>query len=69
VVINQDLMDNHQTELAQELSKQNYLESCGIDNLTFSINAFDKSRLKTLPEPSPDHFIRFFDDLVLNKLN
>lgn len=64
VVINQDLMDNHQIELAQELSKQNYLESCFIDKLNSKILSFDKTKLKPLPEPNPNHFLDFLNNLI-----
>ena len=63
VVINDTLMDNHQTELADKLSSQGYLKSCTVSDLLPALESFNINCMKRFPSPDFDTFPRFLDSL------
>ncbi|KAF2893578.1 hypothetical protein ILUMI_12607 [Ignelater luminosus] len=60
VVINDDLMDNHQVELAEQLQKNEYLYCCTCDNLRHTLLK-DFNVLKEYPIPQPKLFTNYLD--------
>lgn len=63
VVINDSLMDNHQTELADKLSSQNYLKSCTVSDLLTALQSFNVNSINKFPSPDFDKFPTFLDSL------
>ncbi|XP_030750220.1 UDP-N-acetylglucosamine transferase subunit ALG13 homolog [Sitophilus oryzae] len=60
VVINEDLMDNHQSELAEQLQKNGHLYYCTVDNLEDGLTR-DFTALKTYPTADKNLFARYLD--------
>lgn len=61
-IVNEDLMDNHQTELAQELKKEGYLNYGTCSTL---LNILDEDlATKKLPEVDATLFGRYVDKLM-----
>ncbi|CAG9856381.1 unnamed protein product [Phyllotreta striolata] len=63
VVINEDLMDNHQIELAEELQKHGYLYYSTCDTLGEALQR-DFTILKPYPEPDKSLFPNYLDKCV-----
>ncbi|VEN48528.1 unnamed protein product [Callosobruchus maculatus] len=63
VVINEDLMDNHQMELAEELENQGYLYHCTCNTLVQALKQ-DFSALKHYSKPEKFVFSRFLDKCI-----
>ncbi|XP_055618501.1 UDP-N-acetylglucosamine transferase subunit ALG13 homolog [Toxorhynchites rutilus septentrionalis] len=61
VVINENLMDNHQTELAEQLSKEGYLECCTLSTLSQALASSNLGQLKKFPPGSVADFVNFLD--------
>ncbi|XP_015791019.1 UDP-N-acetylglucosamine transferase subunit ALG13 homolog [Tetranychus urticae] len=61
VVINDSLMDNHQTELADKLSAEGFLKSCTVDTLKSALKSFNSDSIKKFPAPNLDTFPKFLD--------
>ncbi|XP_058813855.1 UDP-N-acetylglucosamine transferase subunit ALG13 homolog [Topomyia yanbarensis] len=61
VVVNERLMDNHQTELAEQLSKEGYLLYCTPSTLSQTLAECDFSQLKKFPPGSVADFISYLD--------
>lgn len=61
VVINEDLMDNHQIELADELQKYGYLYYCTCETLASLLAKVDLSSLKKYPECNSAVFGQYVD--------
>jgi len=53
VVVNEDLMDNHQTEVARALQEDKHLEYCVVSDLVEKLASFDPSSLVPLPPADP----------------
>lgn len=68
VVINEDLMNNHQIELAEDLAKNNFLFYCTPSSLCQAIEKFDVSKLVTFPDANPSLFASFLHNLVRSKM-
>ncbi|CAG9765225.1 unnamed protein product [Ceutorhynchus assimilis] len=51
VVTNEDLMDNHQTELAEQLQKDKHLFFCNCNTL---VDTLHKDFINLVPHPQPD---------------
>jgi len=66
VIVNDDLMDNHQLELAHRLSDLQYLRYGRVSSLLQSIQTFlsKKDELKPYPKPQQDIFSNFINKLM-----
>jgi beta-1,4-N-acetylglucosaminyltransferase len=67
IVINEDLMSNHQKELAQQLENDNYLFYCYSNTLRDKLNEIDLTQLRPFPEPNPSLFANFIDNILLSR--
>ncbi|KAK9875279.1 hypothetical protein WA026_007671 [Henosepilachna vigintioctopunctata] len=63
VVINEDLMDNHQTELAKHLSEKGYLYYCTCDTLKETLEK-DFNLLKPYPVSDGNIFADYLDQCM-----
>ncbi|EAT34523.1 AAEL013240-PA [Aedes aegypti] len=61
VVVNEKLMDNHQTELADQLSKEGYLKYCTPSTLAQTLAESNLGQLKKFPPGSVQDFISYLD--------
>lgn len=61
VVINEDLMDNHQFELATQLAKDNHLIYCTCSNLKGTLQMMNLDQLRPLPPIETEMFPAFVD--------
>lgn len=52
VVINEQLMNNHQLELAEKLAEDNYLQFCGVAELLDVLETADLENFKPFPAPN-----------------
>ncbi|CAK1585662.1 unnamed protein product [Parnassius mnemosyne] len=64
VVVNEDLMDNHQLELAEQLQVDGHLYYCTCDTLESTLGAVDFSLLTPFPKPNPSLFVKYLDDVL-----
>lgn len=64
VVINDTLMDNHQIELAEQLSKDGYLFHTTIKNLLTGLKDFDVTELKKYEPGNVDKFVKYLDNYM-----
>ncbi|XP_053555295.1 UDP-N-acetylglucosamine transferase subunit ALG13 homolog isoform X1 [Bombina bombina] len=64
VVINENLMSNHQLELAQQLHRDGHLYYCTCRTLGDTLQTMDLSALKEFPPGHPENFAAFLDKVV-----
>ncbi|KAM8954456.1 UDP-N-acetylglucosamine transferase subunit ALG13-like [Pelodytes ibericus] len=64
VVINENLMSNHQTELAKQLHKDGHLYYCTCSTLGITLQTMDLSVLKPFQPGNPGIFATFLDKVV-----
>ncbi|XP_005093619.1 UDP-N-acetylglucosamine transferase subunit ALG13 homolog [Aplysia californica] len=64
VVVNEELMGNHQTELAHKLAKDGHLHFCGVKDLVVSLKSLDWSCLTPFPPGEPAKVARFLDSAL-----
>ncbi|XP_034355576.1 UDP-N-acetylglucosamine transferase subunit ALG13 [Arvicanthis niloticus] len=64
VVVNEKLMNNHQSELAKQLHKEGHLFYCTCSMLPGLLQSMDLSRLKHYPPGQPEKFSAFLDKVV-----
>ncbi|XP_049872619.1 UDP-N-acetylglucosamine transferase subunit ALG13 homolog [Pectinophora gossypiella] len=63
VVVNEDLMDNHQLELAEQLQVDGHLYYCTCDTLENTLEEVDFSLLAPFPKPDATLFVKYLDDI------
>ena len=63
VVVNNKLMNNHQSELAEKLGDDGYLEHCLCSTLAETIVHFDESTKKIFPSGDLEKFKTFIDSM------
>lgn len=64
IVINDTLMDNHQTELSRSLTSQGIVASCFVADLTKTLLTFNPQKLKRLLPGHPELFQEQLDRLL-----
>lgn len=64
VVINEELMGNHQTELAKRLSEDGHLIYCTCGTLEATLHNLDTSFLKPFPEGNREKFANFLNKIM-----
>ena len=68
VVINEDLMDNHQVELAEKLASLKYLHYTKCNELLHAMQHADMQQLVKMPPPNSQVFGAYLDDLMGMKM-
>lgn len=63
-VVNETLLSNHQSELANQLHKEGYLLSCTCRELQGTLEEMEPSRLRTFPEANLNRFPQFLDGIM-----
>lgn len=63
IVVNEDLMDNHQLELAVKLSEENYSDHCTIDTLEESLERIKTTVFRKFPEQDTTILSNYIDNL------
>jgi len=64
VVINAELMGNHQTELAEKLAQDGHLHYCGVSSLVESLQSLDFQNLKPFLPGQPQKFVEHLDRIL-----
>ncbi|XP_036324568.1 UDP-N-acetylglucosamine transferase subunit ALG13 homolog [Rhagoletis pomonella] len=65
IVINDRLMDNHQKELAEQLSEEGYLFYCRVQGLAKTIEQADETKLKPYENSNNMHtFVRYLNEMM-----
>ncbi|CAD6993061.1 UDP-N-acetylglucosamine transferase subunit ALG13 homolog [Ceratitis capitata] len=65
IVINDSLMDNHQLELAQQLSEEGYFYYCNVEGLADTLQQANLSFLKPYDKSNNMHrFVRCMNELM-----
>ncbi|XP_054161859.1 UDP-N-acetylglucosamine transferase subunit ALG13 homolog [Oppia nitens] len=66
MVINDELMSNHQKELANTLQSEEYLCYCYTNTLINSLKYFNGKQLKSFPEANPQLFANYVDNIFFD---
>lgn len=61
VVVNEDLMHNHQIELAEQLSSDGYLYCCTNSTLETTIDKMDLNKLEIMEKTDPKIFVDYLN--------
>ncbi|XP_018912456.1 UDP-N-acetylglucosamine transferase subunit ALG13 [Bemisia tabaci] len=70
VVVNENLMGNHQVELAEKLYESGHLYYCTPNTLAFTLETSDLTKLVTYECGKPERFAHFLENLLgLDKSN
>ena len=64
VVVNEELMDNHQTELAEKLAEEGYLHFCCVNNLVDSLRTLNWSNLVSYTPGDPSKLSNYLDNAL-----
>lgn len=64
VVVNESLMDNHQTELSRALTGQGVIASCMVAGLATTLSTFDEKKLKKVQPGNVKSFTRELNYLM-----
>ncbi|OTF81251.1 UDP-N-acetylglucosamine transferase subunit ALG13-like protein [Euroglyphus maynei] len=65
IIINDNLMDNHQKELADELSENNYVKYTDIENFAQTLRQFNIfENVRPFPSPDPLLFRNFIEKIL-----
>jgi beta-1,4-N-acetylglucosaminyltransferase len=64
VVVNEDLMHNHQTELAEQLHKEGFLHYCTPRTLVQTLREVDLSQLRPYTEGNVKEFVAYLDKFM-----
>lgn len=64
VVVNELLMNNHQTELAEQLFEDGYLFYCTPKNLNQTLEKMDVTKLKKYTKGNVKQFVGFLDEFM-----
>ena len=62
VVVNDSLMHNHQTELANQLASDGHCLSCTTDTLLSAISSLDQLKLIPFLPGKPELFVQCLDE-------
>ncbi|XP_022828034.1 UDP-N-acetylglucosamine transferase subunit ALG13 homolog [Spodoptera litura] len=63
VVVNEDLMDNHQLELAEQLQIDSHLYYCTCDTLISTLNMVDFTLLTPFTKANSSIFVNYLDSI------
>ena len=63
VVVNEDLMNNHQLEIAHQMEKENYLLHCTCSTLTDGLEKISKKDFQRYEKGNPHLFGQFLNQL------
>ncbi|XP_058986693.1 UDP-N-acetylglucosamine transferase subunit ALG13 homolog [Musca domestica] len=67
LVINDQLMNNHQQELALHMKKEGYLQCCTVNELKTALESVLVDKQNTYePGKNMDKFVEFMDNLLVN---
>ncbi|XP_026496245.1 UDP-N-acetylglucosamine transferase subunit ALG13 homolog [Vanessa tameamea] len=69
VVVNEELMNNHQLELADQLHVDKHLYYCTCDTLASTLETVDFSWLSPMSKPNPYAFVQYIDSVFKVKDN
>lgn len=64
VVVNEDLMDNHQLELAEQLQVDGHLYYCTCDTLENTLQEVDFDLLVPFPKPDTSVFLKYLNSVL-----
>lgn len=57
-------MNNHQSELAEQLASEDYLFHTTVERLPETLRTFDAEKLKKYEKGNVDKFVAYLDDVM-----